>query len=149
MRSINKGLTVYKAREFLEQDLPALMRMADRDVTSLSSPQLSWSTSHATGINRAPSTLIDHWSADIALEAIHDAAHHIPQFNDEREIFILTYFKHWTSRELQNKFVLSSSTLRRRKNDALVEFAQRLDVQKVDPKHNCDWLHSLVVYYDD
>lgn len=136
--------TLDKTREFLEKDLGKLASLADRDVTSLSSPQLSFSCSHGS-TKQADDILIDHWSADIALTAIHAAAHHIPDINEEREIFILCYFKGYTDKTLINRFAISRSSLRRRKNHALLEFARRLDVQKSNPNHNCDWLESLIV----
>lgn len=141
---INEEETAAKAREFLEVDLPKLASLADRDVTSLSSPQLSFSCSHG----HAKSTddmLIDHWSADVALVAVHAAAHHIPNLNNERDVFILTYFKGWTEDEITKRYPISRSTVTRYKRLALVEFAQRLDVQKCKPMHQCDWLESLVV----
>lgn len=136
--------TLDKTRDFLEKDLGKLASLADRDVTSLSSPQLSFSCSHGN-TKKADDILIDHWSADIALTAIHVAAHHIPNEEHERDIFIQCYFMHLTDKEMINRFVISRSSLRRRKNHALIEFARRLDVQKNNPNHNCDWLESLVV----
>ena len=50
-----------------------------------------------------------------------------------------------TEKELVNKMLISKSTLRRKKRKALIEFAVRLDTQKRNPNHNCDWLASLVV----
>lgn len=142
---IDREKTANEARIFLEYDLPKLASMADRDIASLSSPQLSFSCSHSNGMNHQQDVLIDHWSADAALVAVHAAAHHIPNQNYQRDIFILTYFKHRFEHELSAKYAISLSTLRRRKVDALVEFAIRLDVQKQKPQHNCDWLESLVV----
>ena len=144
-KDIDREKTANKARYFLEHDLPKLASMADRDITSLSSPQLSFICSHSNGMNHQQDMLIDHWSADTALVAVHAAAHHIPNFEYERDIFILTYFKHYSEDSLAIKYSMSNSTLRRRKKKALVEFARRLDVQKVKPQHNCDWLESLVV----
>lgn len=141
---INEEQTAANARNFLEKDLPKLASLADRNVTSLSSPQLSWSCSHGSA-SKPDDLLINHWSADTALVAIHAAAHHIPNFNYERDIFILTYFKYYTEKQLRNKFCISRSTLSRYKKLALVEFARRLDVQKKKPQHNCDWLESLIV----
>ena len=136
--------TLDKTREFLEKDLSKLASLADRDITSLSSPQLSFSCSHGS-TKQADDILINHWSADTALTAIHAAAHHIPNEEHERDIFIQCYFMHRADKEMINRFVISRSSLRRRKNRALVEFARRLDVQKNNPNHNCDWLESLVV----
>ena len=136
--------TLDKTRDFLEKDLGELASLADRDVTSLSSPQLSFSCSHG-GTKQADDILIDHWSADIALTAIHAAAHHIPNEEHERDISTQRYFMHRTDKEMIDRSVISRSNLRRRKNRALVEFARRLDVQKNNPNHNCDWLESLVV----
>ena len=136
--------TLDKTRDFLEKDLGELASLADRDVTSLSSPQLSFSCSHG-GTKQADDILIDHWSADIALTAIHAAAHHIPNEEHERDISTQRYFMHRTDREMIGRGLISRSNLRRRKNRALVEFARRLDVQKNNPNHNCDWLESLVV----
>ena len=136
--------TLDKTRNFLEKDLRKLASLADRDVTSLSSPQLSFSYSHGSA-KKSDYILIDHWSADTALIAIHAAAHHIPNEEHERDIFIQCYFMHRTDKEMINRFVTSRSSLRRRKNLALIEFARRLDVQKNNPNHNCDWLESLVV----
>ena len=136
--------TLDKTRAFLEKDLRKLASLADRDVTSLSSPQLSFSVSHGSA-KKSDDILIDHWSADTALIAIHAAAHHIPNPDHEREIFILCYFKHYPDKDLVNRFTISRSSLRRRKNHALLEFARRLDVQKSNPNHNCDWLESLIV----
>ena len=136
--------TLDKTRAFLEKDHRKLASLADRDVTSLSSPQLSFSVSHGSA-KKSDDILIDHWSADTALIAIHAAAHHIPNEEHERDIFIQCYFMHRTDKEMINRFVISRSSLRRRKNLALIEFARRLDVQKNNPNHNCDWLESLVV----
>lgn len=136
--------TLDKTRAFLEKDLRKLASLADRDVTSLSSPQLSFSVSHGSA-KKSDDILLDHWSADTALIAVHAAAHHIPNEEHERDIFIQCYFMHRTDKEMINRFVISRSSLRRRKNLALIEFARRLDVQKNNPNHNCDWLESLVV----
>ena len=136
--------TLDKTRNFLEKDLRKLASLADRDITSLSSPQLSFSCSHGSA-KKSDDILLDHWSADTALIAIHAAAHHIPNEEHERDIFIQCYFMHRTDKEMINRFVISRSSLRRRKNLALIEFASRLDVQKNNPNHNCDWLESLVV----
>lgn len=136
--------TLDKTRDFLEKDLRKLASLADRDVTSLSSPQLSFSVSHGS-VKKSDDILIDHWSADTALIAVHAAAHHIPDLDHEREIFILCYFKYYSDNDLVNRFTISRSSLRRRKNHALLEFARRLDVQKSNPNHNCDWLESLIV----
>lgn len=141
---IDEEKTVSNTREFLEFELPQLASLADRDVTSLSSPQLSFSCSHSAPQSQ-DDLLINHWSADTALVAIHAAAHHIPAYNDERQIFINIYFRHMTEKELVNKMLISKSTLRRKKRKALIEFAVRLDTQKRNPNHNCDWLASLVV----
>ena len=141
---IDENKTAVKAREFLEQDLPKLASLADRDVTSLSSPQLSFSCSHGSGSNQQD-LLINHWSADTALVAIHVAAHHIPNQNHEREVFIYTYFKHYSEDQVSKRLSISRSTVNRYKKASLVEFARRLDVQKKIPQHNCDWLESLVV----
>lgn len=141
---INEEKTAANARNFLEKDLPKLASLADRNVTSLSSPQLSWSCSHGNG-SKPDDLLINHWSADTALVAIHAAAHHIPNTNHERDIFISTYFSNYTEKQLRIKFCISRSTLNRYKKLALVEFARRLDVQKSKPQHNCDWLESLIV----
>lgn len=141
---INEEETAAKAREFLEIDLPKLASLADRDVTSLSSPQLSFSCSHG----HAKSTddmLIDHWSADAVLVAVHAAAHHIPNADHKRDVFILTYFNGWTEDEITRRLSISRSTVTRYKKSALVEFARRLDVQKRMPMHQCDWLESLIV----
>ena len=144
---INEEETAAKAREFLEVDLPKLASLADRDVTSLSSPQLSFSCSHGHS-KSSDDILIDHWSADVALVAVHAAAHHIPNLNNQRDVFILTYFKGWTEKELSIKLGISRSTITRYKKSALVEFAQRLDVQKRKPQHQCDWLESLLVSHN-
>ena len=136
--------TLDKTRNFLEKDLRKLASLAERDVTSLSSPQLSFSCSHGSA-KKSDDILLDHWSADTALIAIHAAAHHIPNEEHERDIFIQCYFMHRTDKEMINRFVISRSSLRRRKNLALIEFARRLDVQKNNLNHNCDWLESLVV----
>ena len=143
--NIDMDKTAEHARDFLSHDLPGLVSMADKDITSLSSPQLSWAPSHSSGGDSQQDLLINHWSAQTALEAIHAAAHHIPELDDERQIFILTYFKKKPEKYLTRKFAISPSTLRRRKNKALVEFAIRLDVQKVNKQHQCDWISSLVV----
>lgn len=140
--------TLDKTRDFLEKDLRKLASLADRDVTSLSSPQLSFSVSHGSA-KKSDDILIDHWSADTALIAVHAAAHHIPDLDHEREIFILYYFKYYSDNDLVNRFTISRSSLRRRKNHALLEFARRLDVQKSNPNHNCDWLESLIVKQSD
>lgn len=140
--------TLDKTRDFLEKDLRKLASLADRDVTSLSSPQLSFSVSHGS-VKKSDDILIDHWSADTALIAVHAAAHHIPDLDHEREIFILYYFKYYSDNDLVNRFTISRSSLRRRKNHALLEFARRLDVQKSNPNHNCDWLESLIVKQSD
>lgn len=141
---INEEETIAKTREFLEIYLPKLASLADRDVTSLSSPQLSFSCSHG-GVSKSDDILVNHLSADIALVAIHAAAHHIPNPNHERDVFVLTYFKGCTEKQVTTKLAISRSTITRYKKFALVEFARRLDVQKRIPKHNCDWLESLVV----
>ena len=133
--------TLDKTRNFLEKDLRKLASLADRDVTSLSSPQLSFSCSHGSA-KKSDDILIDHWSADTALTAIHAAAHHIPNEEHERDIFIQCYFMHRTDKEMSNRFVISRSSLRRRKNLALLEFARRLDVQKNNPNHNCNMIVS-------
>lgn len=140
--------TLDKTRAFLEKDLRKLASLADRDVTSLSSPQLSFSVSHGSA-KKSDDILIDHWSADTALIAVHAAAHHIPDLDHEREIFILCYFKYYSDKDLVNRFTISRSSLHRRKNHALLEFARRLDVQKSNPDHNCDWLESLIVKQSD
>ena len=136
--------TLDKTSDILEKELGELASLEDREVTSLSSPQLYISCSHG-GTKQADDILIDHWSADIALTAIHAAVHHIPNEEHERDIFIQCYFMHRTDKEMIDRFVISRSSLRRRKNRALVEFARRLDVQKNNPNHNCDWLDRLVV----
>lgn len=141
---INEERTAAKAREFLEFDLQKLASLADRDVTSLSSPQLSFSCSHGSA-TKTDDLLINHWSADAALVAIHAAAHHIPNLNHERDVFILTYFCGWTEDQVTKKLSISRSTVTRYKKLALVEFARRLDVQKRKPQHQCDWLESLIV----
>lgn len=141
---INEEETAAKTRLFLENDLPKLASLADRDVASLSSPQLSFSCSHSSA-TKSDDLLINHWSADTALVAIHAAAHHIPNLSHERDVFILTYFDHYTEKQLKNKLHISRSTISRYKQTSLVEFARRLDVQKRMPMHNCDWLESLVV----
>ena len=105
---------------------------------------MSFSVSHGSA-KKSDDILLDHWSADTALIAVHAAAHHIPNEEHERDIFIQCYFMHRTDKEMINRFVISRSSLRRRKNLALIEFARRLDVQKNNPNHNCDWLESLVV----
>ena len=46
MIDIDEEKTVSNTRDFLEFELPQLASLADRDVTSLSSPQLSFSCSH-------------------------------------------------------------------------------------------------------
>ena len=101
--------TLDKTRDFLEKDLGELASLADRDVTSLSSPQLSFSCSHG-GTKQADDILIDHWSADIALTAIHAAVHHIPNEEHERDIFIQCYFMHRTDKEMIDRFVISRSS---------------------------------------
>lgn len=141
---INEQETAAKTRFFLENALPKLASLADRDVASLSSPQLSFSCSHGSA-TKPDDLLINHWSADTALVAIHAAAHHIPNLSHERDVFILTYFDHYTEKQLKNKLHISRSTINRYKQTSLVEFARRLDVQKRMPMHNCDWLESLVV----
>lgn len=143
-KDIDRIKTAQKTREFIKFEVPNLASMADRDVTSLSSPQLTFSASHSSG-NSQQDMLVNHWSADTALVAIHTAAHHIPNYQHLREIFILTYFKHFSERTLEIKFSISNSTLRRRKVKSLVEFAIRLEVQKEKPQHNCDWLENLIV----
>lgn len=137
--------TASKASKFLQKDLPMLASMADRDITSLSSPQLSWAPAHSTGKNHQQDMIIDHCAAETAVHAVHAASHHIPKLNYERRIFILTYFHNYDEQQLEAMFSISKSTLRRRKQKALVEFALRLDVQKLKKQHQCDWLDSLVV----
>lgn len=146
--NVNQKKTAKKARHFIEHELPMLAGMADRDVESLSAPKLSWSTSHATGGNHQESMLIDHWSAQNAMIAVHTAAYHIPNVDYQRDIFINKFFKHVSDNELVMRYAVSPSTLNRRKNKSLVEFAIRLDVQKNLDQHNCDWLSSLVVTDD-
>lgn len=144
-KEVDEEKTTEKVRHFLLYDLPKLASLADRDLTSLSSPQISFESSHGSP-KMKDDTIVDKFAADKALTAIHVAAHHIPKEDHKRDIFILTYFGHCSEYELINKFMISISTLRRRKNKSLIEFARRLDVQKHKPQHNCDWLDSLIVY---
>lgn len=144
--NIDMEKTAENTRHFLEHDLPMLASMADKDITALSSPQLSWAPAHTNGKNHQQDMIIDYVSSDTAIQAVHAAAHHIPDIDSERQIFILTYFRNWSEKQLETKFAISRSTLNRRKFKSLVEFAIRLDVQKDKPQHQCGWLTSLVAY---
>lgn len=143
---IDKTMTAFNARIFLDAELPMYISMADKDLTALSSPQLSSEGGHQNGVNHQEKKLDDYWAANAVVEAVHAAAHRITKCNNERDIFIKYYFDKWRDIEIARYYNVSTATITRRKTDALVDFAIRLNHQKNNSKHNCDWLDSLVEY---
>lgn len=139
---LNEDKTVARVNSFLKEDVERLMRMCGRDMTDLSSPQLSQAPSHSNYINSAEVKMIRGLNAEAIVEAVYDAINHCS--DDSKSIIIALYVEHDSWIYVQRLLCCSQNKLSYLRHRALLEFADCFDYwQRV---HKCEPILDLHCY---
>lgn len=132
--------TAANVQKFLINDFPEIMSRADKQITDITSPQLK-AIPVNTHKNSQENTVLDHINNIAIFWCVADTYIHMS--NDGRQhknIIKLLYLYKMDRNNASNRLGIDTSTLDRRKIDALCEFANRFEIQKKNPNHQVDWI---------